>query len=141
MTIHAKVFLDASYAIALVTPKDQDHAVAIQLARILKAKNVRMVTSRASLLEIGNALSRHRYRHAAVALLNALEADPAVEITELTPDLFEASYELFVERPDKNWDLTDCTSFEIMRRNEIDQALTADEHFVQAGFQALLLSR
>ena len=39
------------------------------------------------LLEIGNALARQRYRTAAVALLDALEADSNVEIVELPRDL------------------------------------------------------
>ena len=94
-----------------------------------------MVTSRAILLDIGNALLRKQYRHVAVALLDELRDDDTVEIIDLTPDVYECSYRLFVDRPDKEWGLTDCTSFEIMRRNEIVQALTADEHFVQAGFR------
>jgi ABC-type antimicrobial peptide transport system permease subunit len=35
-----------------------------------------MVTTRAVILEIGNALSKQRYRQAATELLKALEADP-----------------------------------------------------------------
>jgi predicted nucleic acid-binding protein len=112
----------------------------MDIGGILEANQVRMVTSHAVLLEIGNALSRKQYRHAAVALLTELHTDPMVEIVRLTPDLYDDSYQLFASRPDKEWGLTDCYSFEIMRRNNIVQALTADEHFVQAGFQALLRS-
>jgi len=36
----------------------------------------RLVTTQAVLLEIGNALSKQRYRYAAVMLLQALNADP-----------------------------------------------------------------
>jgi predicted nucleic acid-binding protein len=39
---------------------------------------------------------------------------------------------------DKEWTLTDCTSFVVMRDMEISEALTADRHFMQAGMTALL---
>jgi predicted nucleic acid-binding protein len=41
-------------------------------------------------------------------------------------------------RPDKDWSLTDCTSFVVMENENIKEALTADRHFEQAGFTALL---
>jgi predicted nucleic acid-binding protein len=39
---------------------------------------------------------------------------------------------------DKEWSLTDCASFEIMRERGLTEALAHDQHFVQAGFVALL---
>jgi len=45
---------------------------------------------------------------------------------------------LFRQRTDKAWGLTDCISFVVMQERGISEALTADEHFEQAGFIALL---
>ena len=45
----------------------------------------------------------------------------------------------YQDRPDKEWGLTDCVSFVLMEREAITEALTADEHFRQAGFEALPL--
>jgi predicted nucleic acid-binding protein len=39
---------------------------------------------------------------------------------------------------DKSWSLTDCASFLIMEAMGIREALTYDNHFLQAGFTALL---
>jgi uncharacterized protein len=39
---------------------------------------------------------------------------------------------------DKEWSLTDCASFVIMKRRRIDEALTDDHHFMQNGCKALL---
>jgi predicted nucleic acid-binding protein len=36
------------------------------------------------------------------------------------------------------WSLTDCISFVVMQDRQITGALTADHHFEQAGFTALL---
>jgi predicted nucleic acid-binding protein len=45
---------------------------------------------------------------------------------------------LFAARSDKEWSLTDCISFVLMQQEQISEALTADHHFEQAGYLALL---
>jgi predicted nucleic acid-binding protein len=83
-------------------------------------------------------LAKVRYRHAAIRLLRALEADPAVEIVPLSEELYRRALHLFSERGDKEWSLVDCLSFVIMQDREVQAALTTDEHFQQAGFRALM---
>ncbi|HEY4688119.1 MAG TPA: PIN domain-containing protein [Anaerolineae bacterium] len=134
----AEVFLDTAYAIALSSPNDLFHHHAMQLADRMEAEGTSLVTTRAVLLEIGNALSRQRHRDAAVRLLDALEADPEVEITPLSEPLYAQALRLYRERPDKEWGLTDCVSFVVMQERGITEALTTDEHFQQAGFHALM---
>ncbi len=46
----------------------------------------------------------------------------------------DASY----QHTDKDWTLTDCISFVIMRERNVAEALTGDHHFEQAGFVAML---
>ncbi len=53
-------------------------------------------------------------------------------------ELVEAGLARFALRRDKDWGLTDCLSFVVMEREGINAALTADKHFEQAGFTALL---
>src|SRR6266851_7667037 len=45
---------------------------------------------------------------------------------------------LHAQRLDKEWSLTDCISFVVMERRGISRALAHDQHFEQAGFEALL---
>lgn len=133
-----ELFLDASYAIALGSPRDQHHAQAVQLAERVERDRARLVTTRAVILEIGNALARVRHRAAAVALRDALENDPGVEIVSLSDDLYQDAAQLYRKHADKEWGLTDCVSFVVMSRRGLTEALTADDHFRQAGFRALL---
>jgi len=106
----------------------------------LKKNQNRLVTTQAILLEIGNALSKKKYRLAAIQLLESLVADPNVEIIELTNQLYTEAFELFKNRRDKEWGLVDCISFIVMQNRGITDALTADRHFSQAGLRALLIS-
>jgi predicted nucleic acid-binding protein len=133
-----EVFLDAAYAIALSSAKDHFHDRAVRLAEQLEKSKTKLVTTRAVLLEIGNALSKQRYRQAAVKILVALEADPNVEIVPLSDRLYIHALQLYRERPDKEWGMVDCISFIVMQEREILEALTTDNHFQQAGFRVLL---
>jgi predicted nucleic acid-binding protein len=132
------VFLDTSFAIALSAPTDEYHRRANELAEQLETDETPLLTTRAVILEIGNALSKLRYRQAAVELLGALEADSNVEIVPIAEDLSARAFQLYRERPDKEWGLTDCISFVVMRERGLTAALTTDEHFTQASYQALL---
>ena len=98
----ARAFLDTSYAIALASRRDLFHDQAVQLANILEESSARLVTTRAVMLEIGNALSKERYRQAAIALLDALEADPGVEVVPLSEELFSRAVALFRQCEDKD---------------------------------------
>ncbi|HXG84444.1 MAG TPA: type II toxin-antitoxin system VapC family toxin [Pyrinomonadaceae bacterium] len=133
-----KLFLDTSFAIAVASKKDASHRRAKVLAQKIKENNLPILTTQAILLEIGNALSRLKYRQIGIGLLKSLEADRNATIISLTDELYNKAFELFSNRPDKEWGLVDCISFVVMRERKITQALTADEHFIQAGFHALL---
>ena len=134
-----ELFLDTAYAIALSSSRDSFHRKAVEIAHQLRAEQTKIITTRAVLLEIGNALSRARYRSAAVQLLNAIEHDPNIGIVPLTETLYTQAFNIYQNRTDKEWGIVDCISFVVMQERDIRQALTTDEHFRQAGFIPLLL--
>ena len=93
-----EVFLDTAYAIALAAVSDQLHPKAVLLAEQLERSGSQIVTTHAVLLEIGNALSKSRYRPAAVQLLTSLEADPKVTIVPLSVELYVKARALYQSR-------------------------------------------
>ena len=135
-----QIFLDTSYAIALSAPQDVHHDRAKVLAVKIQQDNVAIVTTRAVMIEIGNSLSRQRNRSIAVSLLRALEMDSRITIEPMSEELFAQGVSLFASRRDKDWSLVDCISFVVMQQRNIAEALTADEHFKQAGFTAMLIT-
>jgi predicted nucleic acid-binding protein len=131
-------FLDTSYALALAIPRDPDHAQAKKIALKMRKTGIGMVTTRAVLLEIGNALSRFRYRRCAMELLPSLEFDPRIEVVETTREIYQRGFELFCNRTDKEWGLVDCISNVVMAMHGLTDVLTSDDHFRQMGFNVLL---
>jgi uncharacterized protein len=136
--LNERLLLDTSFLIALAVPADQLHGKAVDLAREIKAQRAQLVTTRAVLLELGNSLSKQQHRKTGSELLQQIEADQAVTIEPLSENRYAQALALYVARTDKEWGLVDCLSFELMRELSITKALTADEHFEQAGFHALL---
>jgi predicted nucleic acid-binding protein len=136
--VRPEYFLDTSYAIALAVPADKHHAAARTLAARLKSETARLVTTRPVLFEIGNHLSRVKYRIAGSLLIESLVADENVFLVEDTPEMFRSALEMFTNRTDKDWGLVDCLSFAVMAERHLTDALTADIHFTQAGYRALL---
>jgi hypothetical protein len=94
-------FLDASYAVALSSVGDRHHALALALGERLTRTGARLITTRAVVLEIGNALARLRYREAAIRLLEAIESDPQVEVVAISEELYRRGFDLYRSRPDK----------------------------------------
>jgi len=139
MNLEREVFLDTSFAVALAATTDEFNAVAKKIATALRRPGQLVLTTRAVILEIGNALSGLRYRTAAVQLLSSFERDKWLSIVPLSESLYLEGFKLYSARPDKEWGVVDCISFTVMTQRGLTQALTADAHFQQAGFRALLL--
>ena len=133
-----QVLVDTGPLVAVVSPTDQYHQRAVELAKYLESNGIRLITTRAVSLEIGNALAKQRYRGAAIILLSALDADPNIEVIPLSDLLYKQAFEMYQQRHDKEWGMTDCVSFVLMQDRGLTDALTADDHFRQAGFRALL---
>ena len=133
-----ELFLDTGFAIALASRRDEHHRHAVELANDIKANRSQLVTTQAVVLEIGNSLSKPNHRPAAVQLIASLRTDPSVEILPVDEELFDKSFVRCRSRNDKEWSLTDCISFLVMETRGITDALTPDEHFHQAGFNALM---
>lgn len=132
----APTFIDTGYILALVNTADQWHERARATALRVRPP---FVTTEAVLVEIGNALARARWRHLGIATIRDLRADGEIEVAPVDGPIFDRAVALYASRPDKEWGMTDCLSFVLMRDRDLVQALTTDRHFVQAGFHNLLL--
>lgn len=135
----APLFLDTTYVYALVNTRDQWHEAAMQWEARLAAERRRLVTTEFVLTEIADGLAAARFRSQAAGIIALLQASALVEIVLASSPLFAAALELYRNRGDKDWGLTDCSSFVVMDERGLSTALTTDEHFQQAGFRALLL--
>ena len=97
-----------------------------------------MVTTSLVLIELADGLSRLQHRVLAIQIVDRLRDSDRVEIVQSDESLESRAWQLFRERSDKEWGMTDCVSMTLMADHGIDDAFTADHHFEQAGFTVLL---
>lgn len=119
----------------LVSEDDEHHEAATEWLRDSLGE---FVTTEYVLCEIGNAFAKAREKHLFIHIMESLLKSLGAHIVPARSNLLKAGYSLFKGRLDKDWSLTDCISFVVMRREGLTDALTADKHFEQAGFNKLL---
>jgi predicted nucleic acid-binding protein len=133
-----QVFADTGYWIALLNPRDELHDRARQVSTTLGLTPI--VTSEWVLTELLNSFAERgaQFRVVVSRTVATLRSNPSVIVVTQTSASFGDAFQLYQDRSDKSWSITDCSSFLIMRQYGIDAALTYDRHFEQANFQALL---
>lgn len=131
-----QIFADTGYWIGSVNPRDQIHQKVMKITQELSS--VRLVTSEMVLGELLNSFSDSPVRRAVAGMVQKLRNDRHVRIIPQTSEQFESVLRRYRQVADKSWSLTDCASFEVMEAEQIQGALTHDQHFAQAGFETLL---
>ncbi|MBR8826792.1 MAG: type II toxin-antitoxin system VapC family toxin [Gomphosphaeria aponina SAG 52.96 = DSM 107014] len=133
-----RLFLDTAFIQAILNNRDQYYLSALKLLpRVKKAQEI--WTTEAILMEVGNALSALN-RQKVVNFIKQCYETENIKVINVTPGLFQGGLNLYESRQDKKWGLIDCISFTVMREQNLMAALTSDRHFIQAGFNALLIS-
>ena len=130
-------FADTFFFLALLNRADRAFPLAVEANRVDRP----VVTTAWVLLELADHLCDVRNRGLVRGVREALGRDPRYEIVPAHQPLLDRATDLYERRPDKDWSLTDCTSLVVMGDRGLHQALTADRHFEQAGFVALLKAR
>ena len=101
------VFADTSLLVVFVSERDEFHTPAAEFIGTFEG---RIVTTDWVLMELGNYLAKTRHRSALLPLLKQLEEDDRFQIVSASRDRFNQGVELYDQRPDKEWSLTDCIS-------------------------------
>lgn len=132
------VFADTSAWLALINEADAYHSKAKTIRnKLLRSKKHFFITSYI-IVEIANSLCKTHWRSHAVKLINSIQATEFIEIVEIDKDIHEKAWAMYTSRTDKEWSLTDCTSFVVMKKYGIRDAFTNDHHFEQAGYSILM---
>lgn len=132
------VFADTSFFFALAAKRDHAHRRAVDLyARLLKAGRT-VITTDYVLDETLTLVKLRTDADTAWALLERIEESGSIDIESIHAARFRAAKLLFRKHADHEYSFTDCTSFAVMRELKLQEALTTDAHFTEAGFKALL---
>lgn len=134
------VFVDTAGWGNLVDSSQPYHSLAVSIYQAIRQQRDKLITTNYILLELVSLMSSPLKipRSKMIAFIDALKQSPLVEVIHIDPLLDNKAWQLLKTREDKGWSLTDCTSFVLMEERHINEALTTDRHFEQAGFIRLL---
>lgn len=132
------VFADTAYWIAVFRPADPWAAVARRARNRLGP--ARLITVDEVLVEFLSAVSAGGplVRLRAALFIRKLLVHPQVNVMPQSRESFLKGLDLYQQRRDKNYSLTDCIAMNAMRRASVTEVLTSDRHFAQEGFRVLM---
>jgi predicted nucleic acid-binding protein len=133
----AIAFLDTSAVFALLDSTDSNHRQATALFRSINAARTRLVLTNFIRAE-AHALILNRLGHAAAdRFLADMATSPANTLIRVTEADEQQALELIARYKDKDFTITDATSFAVMERLGIDRAFSFDEDFRRYGWTVL----
>jgi uncharacterized protein len=132
------VFVDAACLVSIINPRDQLHQVAVNALEL--AEGTELITTDAVMTEVLNYYAeRGEYsRQEALKIIKHLMGREDFNLIHHSKYLFHMGLERFEDRQDKGYSLTDCMSMIVMENYGIQEVLTSDKHFKQAGFTILM---
>ena len=128
------IFADAFYWIALLNPKDTWHQAVISYR-----PEGKLITTDVVLDEMLNFFSKRGsfMRQKAITLYEKIQTNPQIEIVIADSEIRKAATDIYKQRLDKGYSITDCISMVVMKQRAIVDVLTNDRHFTQEGFNIL----
>jgi uncharacterized protein len=127
-------FVDTSFWVALASARDARHASAEQLAATTAGP---LITSNHVVGETWTFLRRRHGHASAVASVRTIRAIPRLAIDHVDEALEIDAWRWLQRRDEREYSFVDATSFALMRRRRIREALAFDGDFSAAGFVEL----
>ena len=128
------IFVDTSFWVGQAMARDRRHAIAERLAQMHAGEH--LVTSNLVRGETWTLLRRRTWHSFAVAWLDALSAH-SVTIERIDAELENEAWRWLHVHDERPYSFVDATSFALMRKLRITDALAFDGDFAAAGFTEL----
>lgn len=135
-----KVFIDTAGWANLFVATDSYHLQATAWFSQARQQQIEIVTTNYVVIELVALLNSplHVPRLQIFQYIDAVRTATYINLIHINSTTEDAAWSLLKSRVDKNWSLVDATSFVIMQQFGLQEALTTDKHFEQAGFIRLL---
>jgi predicted nucleic acid-binding protein len=139
MPTNRSLFVDTAGWACYIDRKDPFHKAVVEIYREARTSQRGIVTTNYVISEVLPLLMSRRDfpRQQISALIRSIRTSPHIEIVHIDPATDDEVWGMVETYSDKQWSWVDCSSFVIMRRFGMTDALTTDHHFTQAGFVRL----
>jgi predicted nucleic acid-binding protein len=129
------IFVDTSFWVGLIVPRDNRHVESANLLRALGPAT--LVTSNHVRAETWTTLRRRAGHRIAVRFLDLIASAPRLRLDYAGPEVEAEALTWLRQHDEREYSFVDATSFALMRRLRIREALAFDGDFAAAGFVEL----
>jgi predicted nucleic acid-binding protein len=129
------IFVDSSFWIAETLPRNGLHDVAARLAGSYSSEP--LLTSNLIVAETWTYVRRRAGHRRAMRWLDGLRAAPRVAVERIDEVLEDEAWAWLRMHHERAYSFVDATSFALMRKLRIEEALAFDGDFTAAGFVEL----
>jgi uncharacterized protein len=127
------IFLDTSAFLAIENKRDTHHLKAVAFRDSCLKAGSPFITTDYVLDESYTVIRFRAGYHIAIQFGEDLRKSQFLRIEHITPEIIEKAWQLFKSFSDHDFSFTDCTSFIIMGRLQIQTAFSFDNHFKEYG--------
>ncbi|EKD22819.1 MAG: hypothetical protein ACD_83C00257G0001 [uncultured bacterium] len=131
-----KIFVDASFFVALAKKDDSCHQKAKEI--INSISGVELYTAFYIIDEAATVLTIKTSKPEAVRFLNSIKQKDFPTILPFNKSDRLKAYDLFKESKINDISINDCISVIIMKKHGIKKCLSFDKHFKKLGFEIIL---
>jgi predicted nucleic acid-binding protein len=129
------IFVDTSFWIAQALPRDRRHGEATELTQRHPAAG--LITTNLVLAETWTFLRRRAGHELAIRWLDTVLVAPRIALERIDERLERTSWAWLRVHDERPYSFVDATSFALMRKLRIQEALAFDGDFAAAGFVEL----
>jgi predicted nucleic acid-binding protein len=129
-----RVLIDTSAYFAVANRQDASHARCSMVLAQLVADRRRLFTTNFILAELHALLLTRIGRHTAIRALDEIDQSRTTTVVRVNARDEQRARQIVHQYQDKDFLLTDATSFAVMERLGIGQAFTLDHNFAQYGW-------
>ncbi|HMC27430.1 MAG TPA: PIN domain-containing protein [Verrucomicrobiae bacterium] len=133
------VFIDTSGFFAVLIRNDPNHDRAVGQFRSWREAGRYAFTTDYVADETATLLKARGAGQLIASFFRLLESSEVLSFLFVHEERFRKARDFFLKHDDHGYSFTDCTSFLLMKELGLHDALTADEHFEEAGFNGLLV--
>jgi uncharacterized protein len=124
------VFVDTSAYYAIFDKSDKNH---VKAKRFLETNILPLFTSNLVVIEIVNLVNAREGHEEALKIGKKFYEENLTAIVNVTSEDEKRAWQIFKRYSDKDFSLTDCTSFALMERLGTKKSFAFDIHFIQYG--------
>jgi len=129
------IFIDTSAFLAILNEEDKFHQLAKTTWEEIINSDEYLICSNYVIIETISLLQK-RFGIEALRIFEH-EVRPIINVVWIDQSIHHTGMIVVLTTNHRKLSLVDCTSFEIIRNNHIDQVFTFDPHFSEQGFDII----